>query len=159
MAARGMPLTTQLSSLCAMVMPPAALIAPRPSAPSSPMPVITTPTDMRLNSCAAEWKSTSADGRCPLTGGPSERTTMARRGRRASRFLDARQFFGDSDRRKLALGGAFGQFDLGNELVGNVFKMAGRRVFWLGKEVHRAKRESLHRGVAALFRMRAEQND
>src|SRR5215471_12638211 len=80
MAARGMPLTTQLSSLCAMVMPPAALIAPRPSAPSSPMPVIRMPTDSSPNSCPTEWKSTSAEGRWPFTGGPSERTTMSPRG-------------------------------------------------------------------------------
>ena len=34
------PTTTQVSSLCAMVIPPAALMAPNPSAPSSPIPVI-----------------------------------------------------------------------------------------------------------------------
>ena len=56
MAARGMPLTTQVSSLCAMAKPPAALITPRPSAPSSPMPVMRTPTVASENSWATEWK-------------------------------------------------------------------------------------------------------
>ena len=73
--------------------------------------------------------------------------------------IGARRLDKQGDVGQLSFGGAFGQLDLGDELVGNVFKMAGSRVFWLGKEVHRAKRESLHRGVAALFRMRAEQND
>src|ERR1700740_664005 len=49
-ATRALQLTTQVSSLCAMVTPPAAWMAPRPSAPSSPMPVIKTPTAVRANS-------------------------------------------------------------------------------------------------------------
>src|SRR5580704_2284969 len=73
MAARGIPPTTHVSSLCAMVMPPAALIAPIPSAPSSPIPLMMIPTEVRPKSCATEWKSTSADGRWPLMGGVSER--------------------------------------------------------------------------------------
>src|SRR2546425_9766932 len=80
MAARGMLLTTQLSSLCAAVCPPAALIAPSPSAPSSPMPVMITPTAAAPYSCATEWNRTSAEGRWPFTGGASERMATSPRG-------------------------------------------------------------------------------
>src|SRR5208337_3556333 len=72
----------QVSSLCAMVWPPAALIAPRPSAPSSPMPVMRTPTEESANSWATEWNSTSADGRWPLMAGLSDSTTISPRGMR-----------------------------------------------------------------------------
>src|ERR1035441_4270026 len=65
-----------------MVMPPSFCTAPNPSAPSSPMPVISTPTACVLNSSAALRKSTSALGRCPFTRGSSQSTTTSPRGSR-----------------------------------------------------------------------------
>ena len=47
MAARGMPKTTDVASSWAIVAAPARLISSRPSAPSSPMPVIRTPDRVR----------------------------------------------------------------------------------------------------------------
>ena len=67
MAARGIPNTIDEASSWASVRAPAAFIAPRPSAPSSPIPVMSTPIARDPNSAAAEWKRTSAEGRWPLT--------------------------------------------------------------------------------------------
>src|SRR5206468_8225352 len=55
----GMPNTTQLSSSCASVCAPALRMASRPRAPSSPMPVISTPTAWLCTCSAQEWNSTS----------------------------------------------------------------------------------------------------
>ena len=54
-----------------MVAAPARLISSRPAAPSSPMPVSSTPTAREVAVAATDRKSTSTLGRCRQTSGPS----------------------------------------------------------------------------------------
>src|SRR5437870_1898447 len=82
MAALGMPNTTQDSSFCAIVMPPAAFTVPIPCAPSSPIPVIKTAMPFGPNSSARLLNSTSAEGRCPFTRGSSLSTATSPSGKR-----------------------------------------------------------------------------
>ena len=63
-ASLGMPNTTQLSSSCATVCAPALRISSSPAAPSSPMPVMITPSALAPAHLATERNSTSTDGRC-----------------------------------------------------------------------------------------------
>ena len=66
-----MPKTTQVASSCAIVEAPARFISSRPSAPSSPMPVISTPTAFGPAAWATDRNSTSTLGRWRATSGPS----------------------------------------------------------------------------------------
>ncbi len=75
-ASLGMPKTTQLSSSCATVTAPARRISRRPVAPSSPMPVIRMPSAFAPAQRAAARNSTSTDGRCRETKGPSFTDTL-----------------------------------------------------------------------------------
>jgi hypothetical protein len=54
-----MPKTTQLASSCVMVVAPAAFISSRPRAPSSPIPVMITPTACAPAAAATERNMTS----------------------------------------------------------------------------------------------------
>src|SRR5713226_6088579 len=58
MASRGMPNTTQLASSCAIVNALAFFISRRPSAPSSPIPVIKMPTALAPAAWATDRNST-----------------------------------------------------------------------------------------------------
>src|SRR5579859_4394014 len=79
MAAAGMPKTTELASSWAIVVPPARLSALRPTAPSSPIPVNTTPMAVRPYSRATEANRCVADGRWSEMGGPSTSATACPR--------------------------------------------------------------------------------
>src|SRR5258706_7001319 len=74
-ASLGMPKTTQLASSCARVRAPASCISNRPRAPSSPIPVMITPSAFLPACLATERKSASTEGRCRLTSGPSLTST------------------------------------------------------------------------------------
>src|SRR5438067_426291 len=86
MAAFGIPKTIQDCSSCASVIPPAAFTAPMASAPSSPIPVMMRAREFDPHSSATERKRTSTEGRCPLTCGSSESTTIEPRGARRKRM-------------------------------------------------------------------------
>src|SRR5216684_1417384 len=91
-------------------------------------------------------------------GGNSDGDDAARRQRGASPFF-RRGGFHDDGGRKLAAGGALGDFYFGDELAGDFIEAAGGGVFWLGEKINSAEREGLKGGVTALFRMSAEKND
>lgn len=63
MASAGIPKTTQDCSASAMVIAPALRSATMPSAPSLPIPVSSSATTATPRRRAAEWNSTSTDGR------------------------------------------------------------------------------------------------
>src|SRR6266404_810735 len=71
MASLGMPKTTQLASSWAIVNASACFISRRPSAPSSPMPVIKMPTALAPAACATERNNTLTLGRWRDTREPS----------------------------------------------------------------------------------------
>src|SRR5262245_18361650 len=68
-ASRGIPNTTHDASSWAMVRAPVRFISRRPRAPSAPIPVKMIPIASGPAASATDWKSTSTDGRCRLTGG------------------------------------------------------------------------------------------
>ena len=70
-----MPNTALLASSWAAVRAPACRMANRPRAPSSPMPVISTPTPNGPANRATEWNNTSTDGRWKCTGASSSSAT------------------------------------------------------------------------------------
>jgi hypothetical protein len=71
MASWGMPKTTQEASSWAMVKAPASCISRSPLAPSSPMPVMMTPTAFLPAYRAPERNNTSTLGLWRETSGPS----------------------------------------------------------------------------------------
>ena len=71
MASAAIPNTTQESSSCARLTAPTCFISSMPLAPSSPIPVMITPTTFWPAKRAAERNRTSTLGRCRLTSGPS----------------------------------------------------------------------------------------
>ena len=96
--------------------PPRAFIQAAPSRPSAPMPVITTPSTRSPYTSAADWNSTSTDGRWgierpdvesnasfgpPHSGGASDDVRPARRGRRPGRTLSPSRASTTAERRRL----------------------------------------------------------
>src|SRR5438477_7773984 len=93
------------------------------------------------------------------TGGNSNGNDAARRQRGAVSFFRRVQIFANNCRGKFAAHGALGNFYFCDQLVGDIFEVAGGSVFGFSQKIHGAHRQGFERGVAALFRMRAEEDD
>src|SRR5881394_599735 len=91
--------------------------------------------------------------------GNSDRDNAAGWQRGAACFCESGQFFLDRDRRELALSRVLGDLDFRDQLVGNFLEAARGGISWFCEKIHGAERQSFQRGVAALFRMRAEKDD
>jgi hypothetical protein len=75
-----------VSRSCTIAAPPASRMARRPSAPSRPMPVSTTPTMSGAKVRTTERKSGSADGRTPQIGGEPSSEIVTPRSPRTTRM-------------------------------------------------------------------------
>src|SRR6266478_3696813 len=110
--------------------------------------------------CTTRIVELKSAGICDKTNsnafGPPVEIPMARtrRGGNAERV----PFFGASVS-LITAGGALGDFNFCNELVGDVVEVAGGGVFWFCKEIDGAEREGFQGSVTTLFRMSAEEND